>query len=276
MQIRGELIDFSTPKVMAIVNLTPDSFYDGGSYQNDREFVARIEQCVDEGADILDLGAYSSRPGAQHITEKEELDRLIPKLELLRGISKDIPVSVDTFRSAVAEKALVHGADIINDISGGQQDDRMFELVGAAKTPYILMHMRGTPQNMTSLTDYENVTREVFRFFHERLQLLSSAGANDVILDPGFGFAKRTDDSFKLLNDLKVFGTLGRPMLVGISRKSMIHKTLNISPKESLTGTVTLNSIALQNGASILRVHDVKPARESVALYVKTKSSAKA
>ena len=264
---RGRLLDLSTPAVMGILNITPDSFYDGGRYTNDDKIKQRIIEMVEQGADILDVGAYSSRPGAADITENEEMRRLAPVLTLIRKLYPDIPVSVDTFRSGVARRVIKDfEADIINDISGGELDSKMFETAALLKVPYILMHMKGTPQNMTTQNYYENMLVEVMEYLAKKIEELNQFGVNDIIIDPGFGFAKNIEQNFQLLGRLRVFKIFEKPLLVGISRKSMIYKILKTGPEEALTGTAALNLMALQKGANILRVHDVKEAKQMIRL----------
>ena len=275
LRIRGDIHDFSTPKVMAIVNLTPDSFYDGGANESPDNFKQFVDKCVDDGADILDLGAYSSRPGAEHISEEEELRRLIPKLELVIESHPDVLISIDTFRKNVAEKALDCGAHIINDITAGAIEPDILDVVAKHNVPYVLMHMKGTPQTMTEHANYEDVTKEVIGFFHMHIEAVRKRGIQDIIIDPGFGFAKNIQQNFELLSNLQYFDQFKLPLLCGISRKSLIYKSLNISSSGALTGTIALNSFSLHNGASILRVHDVKEAKETIAMFNRLNSSSK-
>ncbi len=264
---KGQLLDLSKPIVMGILNITPDSFYDGGNYKQKEKIQQRIKQIIDEGATIVDIGAYSSRPGAVHITEKEELNRLVPVLELIDGYFPDTIVSVDTFRSGIAEVAVKkYGVSIINDISAGEMDDKMFKVVSKLQVPYIIMHMRGTPENMQNNTNYKDLKKEIISYLSKKVEELKRLGLNDIIIDPGFGFSKTVMQNYKLLKYLKDFNIFGFPILVGISRKSMIYKYLNINADEALNGTSVLNAIALQNDASILRVHDVKEAIETIKL----------
>jgi dihydropteroate synthase len=264
---KGTLIDLSTPKVMGILNITPDSFYDGGALKTDAALLSLAEKMVNNGATFLDMGGYSSRPGATDISESEEISRVIPAIELvLRNFPKAL-ISIDTFRSEVAKKAIESGAAIINDVSAGMLDEAMLPTVAQLQVPYVMMHMRGTPQTMQTLTDYENITLDVLRYFSERISAARALGINDLIADPGFGFAKTPEQNFELLSQLELFKNLQIPLLVGLSRKSMIYKTLGITPQEALNGSTALNSIALLKGASILRVHDVKEAVEVVKLY---------
>jgi len=266
VNIRGKILDLGTPKVMGIVNLTPDSFYDGGAYLTDKEALKRAEQILTEGGTIIDLGAYSSRPGAEEISPEEELKRLLPAL---KAIVKEFPeavISADTFRAEVAEASVNEGACIINDISGGELDDKMFETIARLQVPYILMHMRGNPQKMNRLTDYEDILKELLNYFSQKVFRLRELGVKDVIIDPGFGFAKTKEQSFRLLKELNYFKILNLPILTGVSRKSMIYKTLDTSPGQALNGTTVLNTVCLLNGANILRVHDVKEAIEAIKL----------
>lgn len=263
---KGQLIDLATPKVMGILNVTPDSFYDGGNYKNDKDILNQVNRMLKEGATFIDVGAYSSRPNADHISEKEELNRLIPVIE---SILKEFPnalISVDTFRSEIAKQSVDAGACMVNDISAGKIDDNMLQTVASLKVPYIMMHMKGTPQTMTKQSNYENLLKEILFYFSERISAARQLQIMDIIVDPGFGFAKTIEQNYELLNNLEHFRFLDLPLLIGVSRKSMIHKVLGTSPDESLNGTSVLNTIALQKGASILRVHDVKEAMECIKL----------
>ncbi|RMB61073.1 dihydropteroate synthase [Dokdonia sinensis] len=264
---KGTLIDLDTPKVMGILNLTPDSFYDGGSYEKMDDALSQVEKMLKEGATFIDVGSYSSRPGAVHISESEELNRLIPVVQKLVENFPEILLSIDTFRARVAKTAINEGASIVNDISAGNLDDEMVQTVGELRVPYIMMHMRGTPQTMKTLTHYKDVTKEVIQYFSERIAVARSHKINDVIIDPGFGFAKNTEQNFELLAQLNHLQMLDVPVLAGLSRKSMIYKTLNVTSKDALNGTTALNMVALQKGAKILRVHDVREAVECVMLY---------
>lgn len=266
LNIRGRLIDYNRPAVMAIVNVTPDSFYEGSRNTTADSIAESVRRAVDEGADMIDLGGYSSRPGAEVVAPDEELRRLAAGLEAVRKIDTDIPVSVDTFRADVARRCVTDlGADIINDISGGDLDPEMFATVAELRVPYILMHMRGTPATMQSLTDYpDGVTAGVIAELAPKIERLSLLGVNDVIVDPGFGFAKTLEQNYALLRDLGAFGLFGRPLLVGVSRKSMATRLLGITASEALNATTVINTLALERGASILRVHDVREAREAV------------
>ena len=268
LNISGRLISYDRPAVMAIINATPDSFYAVSRAADGAEIAVRTREAIEQGADIIDVGAYSSRPGASDVSEDEELRRLEVALEAVRSVSADIPVSVDTFRSGVARRCVKElGADIINDISGGQSDAAMFETVAELKVPYVLMHMRGTPATMQSLCDYpQGVTAGVIAELAPRLERLALLGVADVIVDPGFGFAKTPEQNYRLLRDLEAFAMLGRPLLVGVSRKSMATKLLGITPDQALNATTVINTLAIERGASIIRVHDVRAAREAVTI----------
>ncbi len=273
LNLSGRLIKFEHPVVAGIINVTPDSFFDASRTTDADSIARRVERMVEEGADMLDVGAYSSRPGAGEVSADEEKRRLAAGMEQIRRIAPDMPVSVDTFRSDVAREAVRSlGCDMVNDISGGDLDEKMFETVAALGVPYILMHMRGTPSTMQSLTDYgeRGVTATVLDDLGEKLNRLALSGVNDVIIDPGFGFGKTVEQNYRLMRDLEVFRQLGCPVLVGISRKSMIGRLLKIDASQSLNGTTALNVLALDRGASILRVHDVKEAREAVEIFCAT------
>jgi len=263
---KGTLIDLSTPKVMGILNITPDSFFDGGKYKNDTDILNQTEKMLSEGATFIDIGAYSSRPGAQHISEDEELRRIIPIVELLVQKFPDIIISIDTFRSTIAEETVQAGAAIINDISGGNMDKKMFETVAQLQVPYILMHMQGTPQNMQQNPTYTNIVTELISFFAEKIFQLRQLRLNDIIIDVGFGFGKTMAHNYELLQKLSLFKNLDVPVLTGVSRKSMLYKLLEISPQEALNATTVANTIALLNGIQILRVHDVKEAMEAIQI----------
>ncbi len=267
INVRGELLDLSRPVVMGILNITPDSFFDGGKYETEREIVERCEKITTEGAAIIDLGAYSSRPGAVDVTADDEWRRVENALKIVRKSFPDAYLSLDTFRSQIAKQAVEEfGVDIINDIYGGEADNMMFETVGKLKVPYILMHMQGTPQTMQANPQYKDVVAEISLFFSEKVYQLHSYGVNDIILDPGFGFGKTLQHNYTILARLKEFQLHNLPLCVGMSRKSMIQKLLDITADDSLNGTTVTNTIALMNGANILRVHDVKEAVESVNL----------
>jgi dihydropteroate synthase len=263
----GRLIDLTSPKVMGIINLTPDSFFAGSRKQGIDEALAQAGQMLDEGATFLDLGAYSSRPGADDISVQEETDRLLPVVEAIAGRFPEACLSIDTFRAKVAEDAIKAGAHIINDISGGQLDEDMFATVARLQVPYILMHTKGTPQNMNQLAHYDDVFAEVYDYFVDRCYQLKQLGVHDVIIDPGFGFAKKAEHSYALMKRLQDFNILQLPVLAGVSRKRMIHGQLGITADDALNGTTVLNTIALTKGADILRVHDVKEAVEAVKLW---------
>lgn len=266
LNIRGNLIEFNRPAVMGIVNVTPDSFFAGSRVPAD-SVTARVSEMMAQGADIIDLGGYSSRPGADTVTAEEELARLVPAIAAIRERFPDIPVSVDTFRADVARECIAQGADIINDIGGGDLDPEMFGTIADLRVPYILMHMRGTPATMQSLTDYDDVVADVMRDLAFKTDRLHQLGVNDVIIDPGFGFAKTVDQNYRLLAALGMFREIGCPVLAGVSRKTMIWKELGIHPDEALNGTTAINMIALMNGADILRVHDVRECAETVRLF---------
>lgn len=272
LNCRGILIDLSTPKVMGIINVTPDSFYDGGKSFTQNEILTQAEKMLAEGAAFLDIGGYSSRAGAEEISAKDETDRVLKAIGIVLEHFPNTIISVDTFRSQVARAAIDNGAAIINDVSGGTLDPEMFHTASQLKVPYILMHMRGNPKTMATLTDYTNVTTEVLKDLSKKISLARASGIDDIIVDPGFGFAKKAEQSFQLLNNLELFNNLEVPILAGVSRKSFIYKTLGTSPKEALNGTTTLNTVALLKGASILRVHDVKEAMECINLLENLKS----
>ncbi len=264
---KGQLIDLTSPKVMGILNLTPDSFYDGGKYKNESEILSIVESMLHDGATFIDVGAYSSRPNANHISENEELDRIVPIIELLTKSFPDILLSIDTFRSRVAKQCIEAGACIINDISAGKLDEHMLATVANLHVPYIMMHMRGTPQNMQKQTQYDYLVKDILFYFSERIAAARALGIIDMIVDPGFGFAKTIAQNFELLNNLELFKILDLPILVGLSRKSMIYKSLDINVNEALNGTTVLNTVAIQKGVNILRVHDVKEAVECIKLH---------
>lgn len=267
MEVGGKLISFEIPRVMGIINFTPDSFYDGGRLKSDKDILNVAERHLAEGASFLDVGCYSSRPGAEDISEEEEIKRLTLVLSILAKAFPSAILSIDTFRSAVAKEGLDNGGHIINDISGGELDPEMFPLIIEKKVPYILMHMKGTPQTMKSLNKYKDLYSDISDYFAAKLNYLSRNGVKDVILDPGFGFAKSPSQSFQLLKELKYLQIFGVPVLTGVSRKSFIYSTLKINADEALNGTTAVNMIALKNGASILRVHDTKEAVEVIELY---------
>ena len=252
---------------MGILNITPDSFYDGGKYISDKKIIERAEQILSEGAKIIDIGAYSSRPGASHVPEKEELDRLQPVLSIIRKKFPEAIISVDTFRSNIAEIVVKdYEASIINDISGGNYDPEMFKTISELNVPYIIMHIKGIPENMQTNPQYEDLIKEILMFFAEKIEKAKLIGINDIIIDPGFGFGKTLEHNYELMKHLDKFKILDLPILVGISRKSMIYNLFNSTPDNALTGTIALNAFALQKGADILRVHDVKEAIETIKI----------
>lgn len=263
----GKLMDLSTPQVMGILNITPDSFYAGSRVEDEAEITRRVTQIISEGADMIDVGAYSSRPGADDITPEEEMKRLRKGLGIVRKLYPEAVVSVDTFRADVAQMCVEEfDVQIINDISGGMLDANMFATVARLGVPYILMHMKGTPQTMQNQPHYDNVVREVMLYFAEKVQQLRDLGAKDIILDPGFGFAKTLEHNYQLMEHLEDLQLLELPVLVGVSRKSMIYRLLDSTPQEALNGTTVLNTVALMKGANILRVHDVKECVEAVRI----------
>jgi len=267
---KGSLVDLSQPKVMGILNITPDSFFDGGKYDSDSEILGRVEKILSEGATFIDIGGYSSRPGADFVSEQDEMARLLPAIERILKSFPDALISVDTFRSAVAKACVEHGAAMINDISGGWLDDHMLETVAGLQVPYIAMHMRGTPATMQQFTHYEDLVKDILFYFSERISKARALGINDLIVDPGFGFSKTLPQNYELLHKLEAFQHTGLPLLVGISRKSMIYKLLETKAEQALNGTTVLNTIALSKGANILRVHDVKEAMEAVTIFEMT------
>jgi dihydropteroate synthase len=267
MNCKGQLIDLSTPKVMGILNITPNSFFDGGKYKNETELLERVQKMLSEGADFIDVGAYSSKPNAEFVSEEEEISRIIPVVNLLQKHFPNIILSIDTFRAGVAKICIENGASIINDISAGKLDGKMLEIIARFQVPYIMMHMKGTPQTMQTFTQYDNLIKEMLFYFSERVAVARALGINDLIVDPGFGFAKTLEQNFEVMQKLELFQMLELPLLIGISRKSMIYKALDINAETALNGTTVLNTIALTKGAKILRVHDVKEAVESVRLF---------
>lgn len=267
INIGGRLLSFDRPMVMGILNVTPDSFFATSRCRGEEEIRQRVCRMRCEGAAMVDIGAYSSRPGAQDVALEEELRRLLPAISIVREEWPDAVVSVDTFRAEVARRAIEAGADMINDISGGKMDKEMFQTIADLHVPYVLTHMQGTPQNMQSAPSYENLMCEVFRSLGERVELLHEMGVADVIVDPGFGFGKTLEQNYEMMARLGEFRLLESPILVGVSRKSMIYRLLESTPEQSLNGTTVLNTIALMNGADILRVHDVREAVEAVNIY---------
>lgn len=272
LKFRTRNLELRTPSVMGILNITPDSFFDGGKYTNENSILIRIEKMISEGADIIDIGACSTRPNAKEVPEDEELTRLIPVIKLVKRKFPDIIISVDTFRSKVAEYSVQEGADMINDVAGGVQnsefgDNKMFEVVGKLNVPYVLMHTKGTPQTMQKNPHYENVMDEVISYFKEKVRKLESLNVKQIVIDPGFGFGKTTEHNYKLLKHLSKFKEFGFPILAGVSRKAMVNKVLDTKPEDALNGTTAVNTIALMNRANILRVHDVKEAKEAVKIF---------
>ncbi len=262
----GKLVDLSTPKIMGILNVTPDSFYDGGVHSSDKKILNHVEKMLKDGAFFIDIGGYSSRPNGKNIDENEELNRVVPALELVNNNFPETIISIDTFRSKVAETCLNSGASIINDISAGEMDKKMMKIVGKHNVPYIMMHMKGNPQNMINKTSYDDMIKEIVKYFSKKINQAVSFKINDLIIDPGFGFAKDLKQNYDLLGNMDLLKILDKPIMVGISRKSMIYQSLKTNAKESLNGTTVLNTVSLIKGASILRVHDVKEANECVKL----------
>ncbi len=275
LNLRGRLLELREPQIMGILNVTPDSFYSDSRTLDEVHITDRVHQMMDEGADMIDIGGYSSRPGADDVTPEEEMDRLRRGLRIVRKLYPEVPVSVDTFRADVARMCIEEeGADIINDISGGMMDRQMFRTVARLGVPYILMHMQGTPDTMQVAPHYDNLRREVMLYFAERIDRLCQMGAKDIIVDPGFGFGKTLEHNYELMNHLEDFAVFNLPLLVGISRKSMIYKLTGGTPQTSLNGTTVLNTISLVKGAHILRVHDVKAAAETKQIYMAMKQNA--
>ena len=262
----GNLIDLNTPRVMGILNQTPDSFFDGGRYNGTAAMLNKVEQMLKDGASFIDVGGYSSRPGAAEVSQQEELERVIPTIEAIIRTFPEALVSIDTFRSGVAQAAIEAGACMINDISGGDRDQEIYKSAAQNQVPYIIMHMRGTPKTMTELTNYENVVMEVAQDLSKKIKKVRTLGVNDLIIDPGFGFAKTLAQNYALLNKLDHLKLLEVPILVGLSRKSMIYKLLETDPENALNGTTVANTIALLKGASIIRVHDVAPAMQAMRI----------
>lgn len=274
LNLRGRLLELREPQIMGILNVTPDSFYSDSRTPDEAHITDRVRQMMDEGADMIDVGGYSSRPGADDVTPEEEIDRLRRGLRIVRKLYPEVPVSVDTFRADVARMCIEEeGADIINDISGGMMDRQMFRTVARLGVPYILMHMQGTPDTMQVAPHYDNLRREVMLYFAERIDRLCQMGAKDIIVDPGFGFGKTLEHNYELMNHLEDFAVFNLPLLVGISRKSMIYKLTGGTPQTSLNGTTVLNTISLVKGAHILRVHDVKAAAEAKQIYMAMKQN---
>lgn len=274
INVNGRLMDLSTPRVMGILNVTPDSFYAGSRMQTEETIAQRVRQIVDEGADMIDIGAYSSRPNADHVSQEEEMERLRMGLAVLRRVAPEAVVSVDTFRADVARMCVEeYGVAIINDIAAGEMDGKMFETVADLRVPYIMMHMQGTPQDMQQRPHYDNLLKEVFLYFAKKVQQLRDLGVKDMILDPGFGFGKTLEHNYELLAHLEDFSVFELPVLVGVSRKSMIYKLLDTTPADALNGTTVIDTICLLKGADILRVHDVRQAVETVKIVEKMRDN---
>ncbi len=269
LRCNNQLIDLSYPKTMGIINTTPDSFYEGSRYQKEKDIVEQADRFLEDGATFIDVGGHSTRPGAETISTDEELNRTIPAIKAILKSHPDTLISIDTYRSEVAERALDEGAVIVNDVSAGNFDEAIFDTVARYQVPYIMMHMQGTPQTMQQNPQYEDVTQSIIRELSGKVETLKTKNVNDLVIDPGFGFGKTLDHNFQLLRQLEVFQVFELPLLVGLSRKSIIKKVLDVPPKEALNGTNVLNTMALMNGANILRVHDVKPAMEAIALTAK-------
>ena len=263
----GKLISLERPKIMGILNVTPDSFFDGGKYKDEASVLNQVDKMLNEGATFIDVGAYSSRPGAKEVGEDTELKRITPIVSLIINKFPDVILSIDTFRNNVAKACIENGAAIVNDISAGLHDDNMLSTVAKLNVPYIMMHMRGTPKNMQQQTDYKDILKEVLFYFSERLSAAKALGVKDIIIDPGFGFAKNLEQNFELLKQMEVMSIIEHPLLAGISRKSMIYKTLDVTADQALNGTTALHMACLQKGTKILRVHDVKEAVECTKLY---------
>ena len=266
---KGLLVDLSTPRVMGILNATPNSFFDGGKYKNETEILSQVEKMLLDGATFIDVGAYSSKPNAEFVSEQEEISRIVPVVNLVLKHFPETIISIDTFRSEVARASIETGAAIINDIAAGSLDEKMFEIIAKHNVPYIMMHMRGNPQTMQKLTNYEDIVKEMLFYFSEKVAVARSFGINDLIIDPGFGFAKTIAQNYEVFQKMELFNMLELPLLIGVSRKSMIYKTLDTSIENALNGTTVLNTFALTKGAKILRVHDVKEAMECVTLFNK-------
>lgn len=266
LDCKGKRLDLNSPAVMGILNITPDSFFDGGCYQKETDMLLRTEVMVQEGADIIDIGAMSTRPGAMEVPENEERQRILRAILSIRKAFPEIIISIDTYHATLAEESLSAGADIINDISGGQFDNKMFEVISRLGAPYVMMHIQGTPQNMQKSPSYIDVVQDIKAYFLDRINKLSEMGFSNIILDPGFGFGKTVKHNYQLLNRFEEFADMGFAVLAGLSRKSMINKILKIKPGEALNGTTVVNTIALLKGANILRVHDVKEAKEAIRI----------
>ncbi len=268
INVKGNLIDLSSPKVMGILNITPDSFYKKSVF-SEQGIIVKIEAMIAEGMDIVDIGGYSSRPGAKEVSAREEIERVVPIIKIISENFPSLPISIDTFRASVAEESIRYGAGIINDISAGEMDDKMFELIAEIDVPYIAMHMKGNPQTMQNNPVYDDVILEMTKYFSEKVNRLRQLNVRDIILDPGFGFGKTLDHNYEILNKFELLQNIGLPTLTGVSRKSMINKVLGINPDEALNGTSILNTVALIKGTNILRVHDVKEAKQAILLTQK-------
>ena len=276
INLDGKIIDLTQPVVMGILNVTPDSFFDGGKYKTEKKVLKRAEEILEQGGTIIDIGAVSTQPGQEGISTKEEIDRLLPAVKAVKKAFPEANISIDTYRSWVALKIIEDcGPCIVNDVSGGNFDEHMFDTIGKLDVPYILMHMQGTPLKMQENPQYEDIIRDISLFFTDRVKRLTKAGVKDVIIDPGFGFGKTLDHNYELLNRLDSFKVFQLPLLVGISRKSMIHKLLGSNPEEALNGTTVINTLALMGGTDILRVHDVREAMEAVRIMNMLRSVAK-
>ena len=263
---KGKLIDLSSPKVMGVLNLTPDSFYDGNKFDNEKKILNQVEKMLNDGATFIDIGAYSSRPGATHISEDEEKSRIIGTVDLLISKFPDAILSIDTFRSSIADECLHAGASIINDITASEYDSEILKIAHKHNAPYVMMHMKGMPQDMMKQNKYDNLIKDILYYFSKKIEAARIVKVNDIIIDPGFGFSKNIDQNYNLLKNLGLLKSIDLPILVGLSRKSMIYKLLKTTPELALNGTTSLNTIALLNGANILRVHDVKEAMECVKI----------
>ena len=273
LNCQGILHEFSNPLIMGIINTTPDSFFDRSRKNSTTEIITQVTKFITEGVDIIDIGGYSSRPGAKDISEEEELQRVLPAIQAIRVSFPDVLISIDTFRANVAEKALLEGANIINDISGGQAEPKIFKISAKHNAPFIMMHMKGTPQNMQKNTDYNHLIKDLIYFFSKQIKLAKAQGVKDIIIDPGLGFSKTLDQNYESIAKLKMFKTLNHPILIGASRKSMLYKLLKVNASESLNATSIINTISLLNGANILRVHDVKEAVETKLISSKVNTS---
>ena len=272
LNCQGKLIEFNTPLIMGIINTTPDSFFEDSRTQSIDLILKQVSQFINEGVDVVDIGGYSSRPGADDVTEQEEINRILPAIIAIRKAHPNLIISIDTFRPTVAEVALKNGANIINDISGGLLDTSIFKIASDYTAPYIMMHMKGTPKNMQNNTQYQHLIKDLVYFFSKQIQLAQQFGVKDIIIDPGLGFSKTLDQNYEIIEHLDLFKVLEKPILIGASRKSMLYKLLDITPKEALNATTIINTIALLNGANILRVHDVKEAVEVKKIVEKIKN----